>query len=165
MVAFVWSPLVLGNEGPKLGEITEIALQTLRESTRMTVMRLEQGYEDPEVRCWGLCVKTRTGDYHVSSMAEIDRGHAMGVLSDDLRSLLGPERRSDSYSFCFTSAHAIRVQSPTRTVDLIVCFSCENLEIVINNEPRFDGGVSFQKGESQEIWEAVYERIGLAKTH
>ncbi len=98
-------------------------------------------------------------------MAEIDRGHAMGVLSDDLRALLGPERRNDGYSLCFEPAHAIRVQSPTRTVEFIVCFSCENLDIVINNEPLYDGVVSFQKGESQEIWEAVYERIGLAKTH
>jgi hypothetical protein len=62
---------------------------------------------------------------------------------------------------CHLPRHALRLQTPTGDIDVLICFECSNLEIydAAGTQLVFS---AFQ-GADEELWYEIFERSGITK--
>jgi hypothetical protein len=78
-------------------------------------------------------------EYPVYGSVQVTGAAKSEVIAQVFRGLVRAKEESTGSAECFDPRHAIRATHQGRTVDLLICFSCNNYEVHVDGERRKDG--------------------------
>jgi len=97
-------------------------------------------------------------DYPVLGRADVPAADRPALVAALYRAL---NENNDTVASCFSPRHGLRVEKGDRTVDLVICFECLQIEGHGADPSKETGGLTSESAEP--TFDALLTRLGLPK--